>query len=126
MGRDLKTACDVAEFKYPSYSHSIAFILDQSSCHHKFDEKALIVRNILVKDGGPRRIRDTDWAGRPQSMVLPADDSAKGLSIRTHTGYTCRAMNTGNIVEGATLLSPSEGYCTTGKMECQSMSYVLG
>ena len=74
----MKTACDIVEVKYPPSSHTVAFILDQSSCHHKFDDQALVARNILVKDGGPRRVRDTVWGGRPQSMVLP-DGSAKGL-----------------------------------------------
>ena len=74
----MKTACDIVEVKYPPSSHTVAFILDQSSCHRKFDDQALVARNILVKDGGPRRVRDTVWGGRPQSMVLP-DRSAKGL-----------------------------------------------
>ena len=74
----MKTACDIVEVKYPPSSHTVAFILDQSSCHHKFDDQALVARNILVKDGGPRRVRDTVWGGRPQSMVLP-DRLAKGL-----------------------------------------------
>ena len=74
----MKTACDIAEFKYPSHSHSIAFILDQSSCHRKFDEKALIARNILVKDGGPRRIRDT-CLGRPTTVHSAARWFRKGF-----------------------------------------------
>ena len=74
----MKTACDIAEIKYPSSTHTVVFVLDQSSCHRKFDEKALVARNILVKDGGPRRVRDTVWAGQPQSMVM-LDGSAKGL-----------------------------------------------
>ena len=74
----IKAACDMVEVKYPPSSHTVVFILDQSSCHRKFDDKALVVRNILVKDGGPRRVRDTVWAGKPQSMVLP-DGTAKGL-----------------------------------------------
>ena len=74
----MKTACDIVEVKYPPSSHTVVFILDQSSCHRKFDDQALVARNILVKDGGPRRVRDTVWGGRPQSMVLP-DRLAKGL-----------------------------------------------
>ena len=38
----MKTACNIAEFKYPSHSHTVVFILDQSSCHRKFNEKALL------------------------------------------------------------------------------------
>ena len=105
----MKTASDISEFKYPSHSHSIAFILDQSSCHRKFDEKALIARNILVKDGGPRRIRDTVWAGRPQSMVLP-DGSAKGL----RTILSERGINTGTLKadDMRTILSNHEDFAT--------------
>ena len=74
----VKSACDIAEAKYDPSKHTIAFIFDQSSCHKKFDENALIAKNILVKDGGPRRVRDTVWAGRAQVM-LNSDGSAKGL-----------------------------------------------
>ena len=54
----MKKACDI---KYPSNSHTIVFVLDQSSCHKKFDQHALIPKNILVKDGGQHRVRDTTW-----------------------------------------------------------------
>lgn len=74
----VKTACDIAEFKFNPEKHTIVFVFDQSSCHRKFDETALIAKNILVKDGGPRRVRDTVWAGKPQVMVN-SDGSAKGL-----------------------------------------------
>ena len=68
----MKTAIsDIAHFKYPASSHTVVFILDQSSYHWKFDDKALVTRNILVKDGGPRQVRDTVWAGQPQTMALP-------------------------------------------------------
>ena len=67
----MKIACDIAQFKYPPHSHTVVFILDQSSCHRKFDEKALLARIILDKDGGPRRVRDTVWAGKPQPILLP-------------------------------------------------------
>jgi hypothetical protein len=62
----MKTACDIVSFKYPSSTHTVVFVLD---CHKKFDEMALMAKNILVKDGGPRRIRDTVWNGRPFEMV---------------------------------------------------------
>ena len=39
---------------------------------------ALLAKNILVKDGGERRVRDTNWAGRPKPMVN-TDGTAKGL-----------------------------------------------
>ena len=74
----VKIACDITQYIYPASSHTVVFILDQSSCHRKFDDKALVAQNVLVKDGGVHRVRDTSWAGRPQPMVLP-DGSAKGL-----------------------------------------------
>lgn len=37
-----KNACDIAEFKYDPAKHTIVFVFDHSSCHRKFDEKALI------------------------------------------------------------------------------------
>ena len=44
----------------------------------KFDEEALVTKNLLVKDGDERRVHDTVWAGKVQEIVLP-DGSAKGL-----------------------------------------------
>ena len=67
----MKIACNIAQFKYPPHTHTVVFILDQSSCHRKFDEKALLARIILDKDGEPRRVRDTVWAGKPQPILLP-------------------------------------------------------
>ena len=74
----VKNACDIAEVKYPHNQHTLIFVFDQSSCHTKYDDQALLAKNILVKDSGPRRVRDTVWAGNVQEMVLP-DGSAKGL-----------------------------------------------
>ena len=74
----VKNACDIAEVKYRPNQHTIVFVFDQSSCHTKYDDHALLAKNILVKDGGPRRVRDTVWAGSVQEMVLP-DGQAKGL-----------------------------------------------
>ena len=85
-------ACDIAAIKYPSHSHTVVFILDQNSCHRKFNEKALIARNILVKDGGPRRLRDNVWANHPQSMVK-GDGSAKVL----RTILQERGINVGTL-----------------------------
>ena len=73
----IANAADIASFKY-GHSHTIVWLFDQSSCHRKFDECALQAKSILVKDGGPRRVRDTTWAGEPQSMVS-SDGTAKGL-----------------------------------------------
>ena len=88
----VKNACDIAEFKYPSTAHTVAFIFDQSSSHRKFDEHALLAKNIIVKDRGERRVRDTTWAGRLQAMVN-ADGTAKGLRTILHG----RGINTSTL-----------------------------
>ena len=74
----MKNVVDIAEVKYKSDKFTLLWLFDQSSCHRKFGEHALLVKNILVKDGGPRRVRDTVWARQPQVMVNE-DGSAKGL-----------------------------------------------
>ena len=68
MGQ-MKKSCDIAEYKYPPSSHTVVFILDQSSCHSNYNEKVLIARNILVKDGGSRIVRVTVFAGQSQLMI---------------------------------------------------------
>lgn len=50
-------------------THTCVFVFDQSNYHKKYDEHALLANNILVKDGGEQRVRDTTWAERPQVMV---------------------------------------------------------
>ena len=72
----MRNAADIASVKYGS--HTILWLFDQSSCHRKFDKHALQAKSLLVKDGGPRRVRDTTWAGTHQCMVN-ADGTAKGL-----------------------------------------------
>ena len=48
----VKNACDIAEVKYAINKHTVIFVIDQSSCHSKYDDHALLAKNILVKDGG--------------------------------------------------------------------------
>ena len=73
-------------------ANTLIFIFDQSSCHTKYDKQALQAKNILVKDGGPPRVRDTVWAGNVQEMVLP-DGHAKGLrTILTERGINHQRM----------------------------------
>lgn len=82
----VKNALDVVNMKYPSNKNKIVFVYYQSSYHTKNDDQALLAKNILVKDGGPRIIRDTVWAGNVQEMVLP-DGRAEGLrTILTERG----------------------------------------
>ena len=107
--KQMKNACDIALIKYPSETHTVAFVLDQSSCHRKFHEQALIAKNILVKDGGPRRVRDTTWAGQPQPMVN-SDGTAKGLrTILAERGINSRTLLADDM---RTLLSHHEDFRT--------------
>ena len=88
----MKNAADIADFKYERSQYTVVWLFDQSSCHRKFDEHALLAKNILVKDGGPRRVRDTVWAQKPQRMVTE-DGIAKGL----RTILSERGINTVNM-----------------------------
>lgn len=107
--QQMERACDIAEFKYPPSSNTVVFILDQSSCHKKYSEQALLAKNILVKDGGPRRVRDTKWAGAHQSMVHP-DGTAKGLkTILNERGINTATLRADDM---RTLLSYHEDFLT--------------
>ena len=88
----IKNVADIANIKYGA-THTIVWLFDQISCHKKFDELSLQASKILVKDGGPRRVRDTVWAGRPQAMVND-DGSTKGL----RTILRERGINTANMI----------------------------
>lgn len=61
----VKSACHIEEAKYCPNQHTIVFVFDQSRCYTEYDENA---KNIMVKDGGPSRLRDTVWAGSDQKM----------------------------------------------------------
>ena len=89
----VKNAADIADVKYPPNRYTVVWLFDQSSCHRKFDEHVLLARNILVKDGGPRHVRDTEWARQPQSMVTQSG-TAKGL----RTILKERGINTQNML----------------------------
>ena len=104
----IRNAANIADIKY-GFSHTIVWLLDQSSCHCKFDELSLQASKILVKDGGSRRVRDTVWAGRPQSMVNP-DGSAKGLrSILLERGIKTERMKADDM---RVVLSNHEDFAT--------------
>ena len=57
----IENAANIAKFKYSSDRYTVLWLFDQRSCHRKYDEHALLTKNILVKDGGPRRVRDRVW-----------------------------------------------------------------
>ena len=115
---NVKDACDTAESKYDPAKHTIEFVFDQSSCHKKFDEKALIAKSILVKDGGPHRVCDTVWAGQPQAMVN-SDRSAKGLrTILAERGINTARMKADDM---RTVLSNHDDF----KHERQMLNIML-
>ena len=61
MGQ-IRNAANIADVKYGA-THTIVWLFDQSSCHRMFDDLALQSSKILVKNGGPRRVRNTVWGG---------------------------------------------------------------
>ena len=72
-------AAQIAEWKYPSDSHTIVFLFDHSSCHRAFADNALNVKRMNVKPGGLQPImHDTTWAGRKQTLV-DSDGIPKGM-----------------------------------------------
>ena len=78
--KQIENAANIVDVKYDMDNYTVVWLFDQSSCRRKFDEKALVAKNILVKDGGPRRMRDTVWANKPQKMVTDegvADDTTR-------------------------------------------------
>ena len=88
--KQVEYAAKIADFKYPKDDYTIVWLFDQSSCHRKFNEQALLAKNILVKDGGPRRVRDTVWGRRANH----GDRSCKGQfcwrGISTRRVCVCR------------------------------------
>ena len=69
----VKQASTIAEIKYPSCSHNIVFLFDQSdqsSGHVAYTVDALNVNGMNVNPGGSLpKMRDTLWDGRVQKMV---------------------------------------------------------
>ena len=43
----MKQVKNAAEFKYDKDHYTVVWLFDQSSCHRKFDEHALLVKNIF-------------------------------------------------------------------------------
>ena len=52
----------IAENIYPPASHTIVWLVDQSSCHKAFAEDSLNARKMNVHLGGTQpRMHDTMW-----------------------------------------------------------------
>ena len=76
---NIESAAQIAEFKYPSDTHTIVWLFDHSSCHRAFAPDALNAKAMNVKPGGAQpSMRDTVWAGKVQKMVLD-DGTPKGM-----------------------------------------------
>ena len=66
----VKQAITIAEIKYPSCSHNIVFLFDQSSGHVAYAVDSFNVNRMNVNLGGNQpKMRDTVWDGRVQKMV---------------------------------------------------------
>lgn len=91
---NVKDATRIAETIYPSTSHTLVWIFDQSSCHRAFSEDALNVRRMNVRPGGAQPpMRDTVWGGKVQRMVLE-DGTPKGMRlVLEERGINTSTMN---------------------------------
>ena len=77
--KNIEDAARIAEYKYPAEKYSIAWLFDHSSCHRAFADDALNAKKMNVRPGGKQpKMRDTIWAGRPQSLV-DEDGVPKGM-----------------------------------------------
>ena len=91
--QQVEFAADIAETRYDdATTHTLVWLFDQSSRHRKMDELALVSSKVLVKDGGPRRVRETTWAGQPQPMV-----NGGGMTKGLTTILRERGINTHNM-----------------------------
>ena len=77
----VKTASDIAEAKYDTSKHTIVFVFDQSSCHRKFDKKALLV----IADGTAKGLRSILAERGINTTRMKADDTRVVLS--NHDDY---------------------------------------
>ena len=67
-----------AEIKYPTATHNIVFLFDQSSGHTAYAEYSLNANKMNVNPGGSQpKLRDTMWNGCVQHMVQ--NGVAKGM-----------------------------------------------
>ena len=91
----MEIAVDIAEVKYPKedgWQH--VWVFDQSSCHKAMADNVLDVSCMNVNAGGKQPLmRDTVWAGRPQTMVY-ALGVAKGIKkVLEERGINTSSLN---------------------------------
>ena len=66
----MKHALTIAEIKYPSSSHNLVFLFDQSSGHTAYAEDSLNANRMNVNPGGSQpKMHNTTWNGSEQKMV---------------------------------------------------------
>ena len=79
--KQVKKAIEIAKFKYPAENFTLVWLFDQSSGHCAYKDDALNVNKMNVKPGGAQpKMRDTEWNGEIQTMVLP-DGRPKGMKL---------------------------------------------
>ena len=91
----MEIAVDIAEVKYPNedgWQH--VWVFDQSSCNKVMTDNALDVSHMNVNAGRKQLLmRDTIWAGRPQTMVY-ALGVAKGMKkVLEERGINTSSLN---------------------------------
>ena len=91
----MEAAVEIAEVKYPKtdgWQH--VWVFDQSSCHRAMADDALDASKMNVNPGGKQPLmRETVWAGQPQSMVFSIG-VAKGMKkVLQERGINTESLN---------------------------------
>ena len=87
--KQVENAANIVDIKYDKDNYTVVWLFDQSSCHRKFGEKALLAKNILVKDG------QGGWGqcGKRTKKIVTGECVAKGLrSILQERGINTSKM----------------------------------
>ena len=75
----IENAIKLAEYKYPREKYNLVFLFDQSSGYTAYADNLLNVWRMNVNPGGAQPpMRDTQWNGSVQKMVLK-DGTPKGM-----------------------------------------------
>ena len=110
----VKKAIDIFELKYPGVPG--LFIFDNAPSHRKMPDDSLNHDRMNVRDGCSQPfMRDTEWNGKVQYMVL-ADGKQKGLRhVLEERGVDVTGMNAACIQE--TLKTFSDFKCSLSIVE---------
>ena len=75
----VKTAINIAEFKYLKTQNTLVFLFDQSSGHYAYANDVLIAHKMNVSDEGKQPfLRDTVWDGKTQKLIT--SDGLKNIT----------------------------------------------